>query len=208
MARYVVVKGSVGPWNLWLYKFTRDLVSCVDHACKEIAREISRQPDASFGTEARIAKASTTTAGTAATSFSTGLVAPHSNAYARHFMSVNGRTTRMDLGNLVEQRAIERLRSHYTGWRENVHYLYQRSNAIPPRFPVNYTGASKSARPDIRYEFYSGQAGGDEAVFDITTPAQAGHLLHKSIGATPISRHARIPVAVEVIWEDADLYNA
>src|SRR5208283_1337035 len=102
------------------------------------------------------------------------IVAPHANAYARHFMSVKGKTTRLDLGNLIEQRAEFRLRTAYPGWRQNVNWLYQQSVASPPRFPITYGG-----RPDFRYEFYSGQPNGDEAIFDITTPQQVGHLLNK-----------------------------
>jgi len=62
-------------------------------------------------------------------------------------------------------------------------------------------GNNKSARPDFRYAFY-----GEEVVFDITTPMEAnkGHLLNKSIGPLTINNHPRIPIAVEVVWEDSD----
>lgn len=209
MATYKVVKGSVSVSNLWLYKFTRDLVSCVEFACKQVAREISGQPDSAFGTEHKIAKGAVTNAGLASQAFSQAVVAPHANAYARHLMEgARGKTNRMDLGNLVEQYAADRMEKHYTGWKKDHHYLYQVSVAQPPRFPVNYMGNTKSARPDFRYEFFSGTPNGDEAVFDITTTAQAGHLLNKKIGGTSIQMHARIPVAVEIIWTDSDLYNA
>lgn len=209
MARYQVVKGSVGIMNPWLYKFTTDLVACVSYACGRIAQEISSLPDASFGTDPRVQRVSGTPGSNAALSFAQSIVAPHSNAYARHFLSEHGNTARMDLGNLVEQYAIERLRTSYRGWIEFKHYKYQCSQASPPLFPINYMGNSKSARPDIRYEFYSGTPNGDEVVFDITTQREAalGHLLNKRINNTTIGTHPRIPIAVEIIWEDKDLYN-
>src|SRR5699024_2234962 len=107
--RYQVVKGSVGPMNLWLYKFTYDLVACVRFACSQIALDISKQPDAAFGTEPRVQKNSGTSGSVSANNFSQIITGGHANAYARHFMSVHGKTTRMDLGNLVEQCAIQRL---------------------------------------------------------------------------------------------------
>ena len=123
-------------------------------------------------------------------------------------MARDGKTVRMDLGNLIEQMAYDRLRTYYSDWVEGYHYLYQTSAVRLPRFPINYVGAISTARPDFRYEFYSGKANGDEAVFDITTPNQVGHLLTKSIGNTTIANHPKIPVAVEIIWENSDMYNA
>ncbi len=207
MARYEVVKGELLPLqNIWLYKFTRDLVACVEFACSEVALEASAQPLAAYGTEGRIQKGSVTAGGSAATGFAQSVSASHANAYMRHFLAVKGMTARMDLGNLVEQRAFERLRT-YKGWREGEHYLYNESNPAPTRFPINYRGRTKSARPDFRYEFYSSTIQ-QEVVLDITTGAQAGHLLNKKIGSTSIGNHSQIPIAIEIIWEDLDLYNA
>ncbi len=206
MATYQVVKGSVSLANLWLYRFTNALVDCVSFASAEIAIGISRQPDAAFGTDLRVQRSSGTSASIAAANFSHSVVAPHANSYARHFAAVNGRTARMDLGNLVEQVAIKRLREAYPRWIETTHYRYQVSRPVGHLFPINYLGTTKSARPDIRYEFYSGTPKGDEVVFDITTPGEAGHLLGKRVDARTIKMHPRIPIAVEIIWEDCDIY--
>jgi len=109
MARYQVVKGKIG-WtngNLWL--FASKLVSCVHEACREIAYEISSQPDAAFGTTKKIAQGAVNAGGAAAANFANSIVAPHADAYARHFMSVDGKTVRMDLGNTVEQAVANKL---------------------------------------------------------------------------------------------------
>lgn len=201
MASYEVVKGGGTPRNLNLIAFTDDLVSCVSYACKEIAREISRSPDGAFGIEDHVEKSSTTLGGTSAESFSGTVTAPHANAYARHFMSIKGKTIRMDLGNLIEQRAVELLKEHCDHWIKGTHYLYQ-SSIVWPGFPVNYMGTTKSARPDIRFAL----DGKNEAVFDFTTPLQVGHLLRKTINRQPIEMHSEIPIAIEIIWDDRDLF--
>ena len=202
MPHHQVVKGSFGD-NPQLRAFAGDLVSCVQAACVEIGATISSEPEAAFGTQTRVTKEGSTAASVAAREFRDAIPASHANAYGRHFMARVGKTVRMDLGNLVEQRAIAHLRAHYPIWREGEHYLYQVSTARAPDFPINFVGTSATARPDVRF-----RCNGGEAVFDFTTPRQVGHLLTKRIGRSTLGNLASIPVAVEIVWQDSDVHDA
>lgn len=202
MATFQVVKGSISG-DAMLTAFTEALVNCVGFACGSIGREMSKLDTTAYGTESTITKTSTGLGGLGATSFTGTLVAPHSNAYARHFLRLDkSATNRMDLGNLVEQLTYTSLRDYYTDWTEGTHYLYQKSLAAPPGFPIKYTGTSKSARPDFRVPHGDG-----EAVFDVTTPLEAGHLTEKKVDGTKLADHAKVIVAVEIVWEDKDLWG-
>ncbi|MGC2854582.1 hypothetical protein ACM64Y_03835 [Novispirillum sp. DQ9] len=202
MATYKVVKGSISG-DAMLSEFTEALTGCVSFACGKISRDISKLDTTAYGSESTITKASTGLGGLGATSFAGTVVAPHANAYARHFLRLDkSATARMDLGNLVEQLTFTSLRDYYTDWTEGTHYLYQTSIAVPPGFPIKYTGTSKTARPDFRVPH-----GGGEAVFDITTPLEVGHLIDKQVDGTKLADHAKVLVAVEIIWEDKDLWG-
>lgn len=202
MATYQEVKGTVAG-DAMLSAFTTALVACVRYACGRVGRDISGFDEGAYGVESTIPSGSIGTGGLAASAFSSGLVAPHASAFARHFLRASrSATMRMDVGNVVEQFTFSNLRDFYTDWTEGVDYLYQKSTALPPAFPINYMGTSKSARPDFRVPF-----GGGEAVFDITTPREAGHLLDKKVDGKRLGDHAKIPVAVEILWEDKDLYG-
>lgn len=206
MAYYEVVKpagGSLSLKNHYLRMFVDDLVAAVQTASKEIAVEISSQPAQAFGIAQRVQQGAGDPSALAAQNFSSALPASHANAYARHFMAYGGRTTRMDMGNLVEQRAYEHLKKPgwIYSWKEGEHFLYQVSVAQPPLFPIKFVGNKKSARPDFRYAFY-----GNEVLFDITTPSQKGHLLQKAVNGVTVANHGKVVMAIEVIWEDGDFY--
>lgn len=157
MARFQVVKGGPLSWttNRHLFNFTTYVTSCVARAGTEIAMNISAVPLAAIGTEPQVRRMSGSVASNSADAFATSNPASHANAFARHFLATNGRTTRMDYGNTVEQRAYALMQSSgwwygNRGYVEGQHYLYNESNAIPPLFPINYRSGKQSGRPDFR----------------------------------------------------------
>jgi hypothetical protein len=199
MATYKVMKGNIGYTDIWLWKFARDLTACVKSSCKDISTAVSILDSSAYGGETRVAKGGTGTSSAGVNAFTANIKAPHANAYVRHLVSVVGRTTRMDLGNLVEQVAYEKLKTYW--WYEGINFVYNCSKQLE-HFPISYVGNIKSARPDFRYAFK-----GQEAVFDITTDLQAGHILEKRVNKTTLGNHPNIPIAVEVIWQEPDFWQ-
>ncbi len=196
MARYIVVKGTLQGSPL---SFADDLVDCVRQACKKAASEISSLPSSAFGTETTIASTSATTPRAEAAQFAQNIGVSHGDNYARKFLQEKITTvTRMATGYVSEQMTLCYL-AQGKKWIDGTHYLYNDST-IKPSFPIAYQG-----RPDFRFSL----GNGTEAVFDITTPLQCGHLLDKKVTSnTSIGNHPRIPIAVEIIWEDEDWYSA
>lgn len=191
------------PSNPFL-KFSNELKTAVEYASKEIAVELANSPSDAFGVESRITKTSTGDGGMWASKFSKELPASHSHSYARHFASVAGKTVRMDFGNLVEQRAYE-LMKKYTEWQEELQFLYQVAVAVPHKFPINYTGTFKDARPDFRFSLGCGE----EGVVDITTQLEHDklHVLDKTVDNTKLGNHSKIPKVYEIVWEDKDFWK-
>jgi hypothetical protein len=209
MAFWAAAKGQILLPMIDLRAFADNLTACVTQACAEIAKAISDYPEEAYGSSHVIAKGDDDDGGLAAMDFTTTVDAPHANAYARHFLSGRiGRTNRMDLGNLIEQRANELLQSGFPKWKVGQHYLYQQSLPSYPRFPVSFMGKSKSGRPDFRFELSTSAGDPSEAVFDITTPGEIGHVRSKTVsGGRTIGTCDEIPIAVEIFWQDSDIYK-
>ena len=136
----------------------------------------------------------------------------HSNAYARHFTATTGKTTHMDYGNLVEQAAYKKI-VEWDGdglllydMKLKYDYLYNDPKAYHNRFPVCYNGASKSARPDFRVSLVPvGLLA--EAIYDITSLGDKGHILKKKVNTTTLDQINGIVVGYEIFYTDVDVFD-
>lgn len=208
MARYVVLFTKTGgPPDQRVVQFAEALCMAADNACQRHSMELTQVPDSAFGTDNLIAKGAIgTAAAVGSTQYTQAVSVSHGNAFARHFMAErNYKVNRMDLGNVVEQLTADILHVHAQDFQftRDVDYLYQKSAQQLPDFPIHFMGNSKSARPDFRLAM----PGGQEALFDLTTPAEQGHLLNKKVNSTPVQNLAQVNACVEIIWETHDFLS-
>ncbi len=73
----------------------------------------------------------------------------------------------------------------------------------PPPSPTAFPAATANSRPDIRLSLGAGTSGTYyEAIFDLTSEKQKGHVLKKRdkwIAKT------NVPFIAEIVWEDSDI---
>lgn len=203
---------------------------------QEIALTISSAPVQVFGVQNKVGKMENTLSSNFAQAFSKGqdLTSAlginknglpnngHANAFARHFTATTGKTTHMDYGNLVEQTALKLiLEKQKAGNLKYIcgilkssfdyDFLYNDPCAHIGRFELSYKGKQKGARPDFRVSLkgvYGDEWNGEEAIYDITSVGDYGHILKKNVDGVTLDQFKKIVVGYEILYENNDAWSA
>lgn len=203
----------------YAWKFADLLKDAVGLAVKEVATNISSAPETAYGTSARVGRTDGSTSSGFAQTFAAtadlnsalgGNKYGHANAYARHFTAGTGKTTHMDYGNLIEQVAFKKIKEWQDdGWLtcdgKGYDFLYNDPNAYSGRFAISYKGTSKSARPDFRVSLVAVGMVGCEAIYDVTSLGDMGHLIKKKVNTTTLDQIPGIVVGYEIFYTDTDV---
>lgn len=213
----------------YAWQFADYLKQAVSLAVQDIALTISSAPDAVFGVQKKVGKTENTLSAMFASNFSkeqdlSSALGPnkfgHANAYARHFTASTGKTTHMDYGNLVEQRALKllqqkqangELKYRILGKDIGYDFLYNDPDPHPGRFKLNYRGKNAGARPDFRVslaDVYGDEWTGEEAIYDITSVGDLGHIVLKAVDGTTLDKISKIVVGYEILYEGQDAWSA
>ena len=136
--------------------------------------------------------------------FTSQVSASHSDCLFRHLIQRNKHSfLRANVGSVIEQLAADLLPKLQNAFQLDTDYLYQKSVASGS-FTTSYSGKPKSAIPDFRLYLDNGV----EAVIDITTPQQTGHLDDKRVGNTRLKNYGPAVIGIEVFWDTPDFLRA
>lgn len=188
-------------------KFAQELKTALIQTCKEHAIKISSLPDAAFGTEAKVAKgASGTPTSDAVQAMVVDLPFSHTELQARSFLSDAPKDSfgRAHFG-YVSEEGMHAWMLKNSSFKQNVDYLYNKTSADPPSFPISFSGTGSSARPDWRLSLPNSDG---EALFDATSPGQEGHLCWKKVNGKTVDKMSKVLFGAEVIYEDDDSYSS
>jgi len=228
-------KSGIPPFD-YAWQFAEYLKYAVTQAVQEIALNISSAPVQVFGVQNKVGKMENTLSSHFAQTFSkeqdltsalginkNGLPNNgHANAFARHFTATTGKTTHMDYGNLVEQRALKLiLEKQKAGNLKYIigalnlsidyDFLYNDPYEHKGRFELSYKGKNKSARPDFRVSLkgvYGDEWQGEEAIYDITSVGDYGHIKTKNVDGVTLDKIKKIVVGYEILYDSNDAWSA